>query len=202
MSCLVSRFGPGRYYHCYYYFILPSTVIFEYCTTTSNTPFSITMPSTGTVLSLATALSVAKAASQGFNYGATFTDSTIKQESDFEAEFKAAAELPGTDGAFTSGRLFTMIVSLILSPCMLRRIGRIMMYPVFCSNSVTYARLPGNSKAIPTMIPSRPSQPPSRRAPASSSVSGHPLVTQPLATRLRLSRRLSTSTAATSTTSS
>jgi glucan endo-1,3-beta-D-glucosidase len=70
------------------------------------------MPSTGKVLSLAAALSTAQAAYQGFNYGATFTDGTIKQESDFEAEFKAAQSLAGTDGAFTSARLFTMVVSI------------------------------------------------------------------------------------------
>lgn len=48
---------------------------------------------------------------QGFNYGATFNDGSIKAQSDFEAEFAAAAKLAGTDGAFTSARLYTMIVS-------------------------------------------------------------------------------------------
>ncbi|KAJ2903592.1 glucan 1,3-beta-glucosidase [Zalerion maritima] len=51
----------------------------------------------------------ANAAYQGFNYGATFSDGTIKTQSDYETEFSAAANLDGTDGAFTSARLYTMI---------------------------------------------------------------------------------------------
>ena len=73
------------------------------------------MPSSGTLLSLAAAASTANAAFQGFNYGATFTDGAIKAQSDFEAEFKTAASLDGTDGAFNSARLYTMIVSTCLT---------------------------------------------------------------------------------------
>ncbi|PTB63948.1 glycoside hydrolase family 17 protein, partial [Trichoderma citrinoviride] len=58
---------------------------------------------------LATAISAVNAAYQGFNYGSTFTNGQPKAQSDFEAEFKTAAGLDGTDGAFTSARLYTMI---------------------------------------------------------------------------------------------
>lgn len=62
------------------------------------------------LIALAASLSLTNAVSQGFNYGSTFTDGSIKQESDFEAEFKAAQALPGTNGGFTSARLYTTIV--------------------------------------------------------------------------------------------
>ena len=52
----------------------------------------------------------ANAAFQGFNYGNRFTDERIKTQADFEAEFTTAANLEGTNGAFTSARLYTMIV--------------------------------------------------------------------------------------------
>lgn len=55
------------------------------------------------------AVSSANAAYQGFNYGAAFTDGSIKSEQDFEAEFRAAADLAGTNGDFSSARLYTMI---------------------------------------------------------------------------------------------
>ncbi|TKA75187.1 hypothetical protein B0A55_05174 [Friedmanniomyces simplex] len=45
----------------------------------------------------------------GFNSGSTFTDGSAKQQSDFEAEFNRAKSLPGTNGEFTSARLYTMI---------------------------------------------------------------------------------------------
>lgn len=62
-----------------------------------------------TLAALAATLTPALAAYQGFNYGATFTNGAAKAQSDFEAEFKAAQALPGTNGAFTSARLYTMI---------------------------------------------------------------------------------------------
>jgi len=46
----------------------------------------------------------------GFNYGATFNDESAKQESDFHDEFTTAMNLVGTNGEFTSARLYTMIV--------------------------------------------------------------------------------------------
>jgi hypothetical protein len=67
---------------------------------------------TSTFLSIAAALtsSVSATVYQGFNYGSTFTDGSAKNQSDFEAEFKSAKNLVGTSGAFTSARLYTMIV--------------------------------------------------------------------------------------------
>ncbi|TFA99154.1 putative glucan endo-1,3-beta-glucosidase eglC [Trichoderma ghanense] len=67
------------------------------------------MPSSSTLLALATAISAVNAAYTGFNYGSTFTNGQPKAQTDFEAEFKTAAGLDGTDGAFTSARLYTMI---------------------------------------------------------------------------------------------
>ncbi len=62
------------------------------------------------VLGLAAITASAHAVSTGFNYGATLSDGTTpRQQSDFEAEFKRAKSLQGTDGAFTSARLYTMI---------------------------------------------------------------------------------------------
>ncbi|KAK2006583.1 glucan 1,3-beta-glucosidase [Colletotrichum eremochloae] len=63
-----------------------------------------------TSLTLAAVYAAATAAAfQGFNYGSTFTDGRAKTQSDFEAEFKTAASLEGTNGAFTSARLYTMV---------------------------------------------------------------------------------------------
>jgi len=67
------------------------------------------MPQSGSLLTLAAALSTANAAFQGFNYGAAFTSGAVKQQSDFEQEFEHAQGLDGTDGAFNSARLYTMI---------------------------------------------------------------------------------------------
>lgn len=55
------------------------------------------------------AVSSVSAAYQGFNYGNTFTNGAAKSQQDFEAEFRAAANLAGTNGDFTSARLYTMI---------------------------------------------------------------------------------------------
>lgn len=59
---------------------------------------------------MAAAVGSASAAFQGFNYGSTFTTGAAKTQTDFENEFKTAASLEGTDGAFTSARLYTMVV--------------------------------------------------------------------------------------------
>ncbi|KAJ6444314.1 glucan 1,3-beta-glucosidase [Purpureocillium lavendulum] len=67
------------------------------------------MPSSAHLLTLATAVSSAAAAFQGFNYGSTFTDGRVKSQQDFESEFKTAASLDGTNGGFTSARLYTMV---------------------------------------------------------------------------------------------
>jgi len=49
------------------------------------------------------------AAYQGFNYAATFSDGSIKQEADYANDFTSAKQLAGTGGKFTSARLYTMI---------------------------------------------------------------------------------------------
>ncbi|RSM20444.1 hypothetical protein CDV31_000668 [Fusarium ambrosium] len=67
------------------------------------------MPSASHILTLAVTLGIASAAFQGFNYGTTLSDGSAKTQSDFENEFKTAASLEGTGGAFTSARLYTMI---------------------------------------------------------------------------------------------
>ncbi|KAL7949911.1 glycoside hydrolase family 17 protein [Trichoderma barbatum] len=67
------------------------------------------MRSSSTLVTLATAVSAVNAAYQGFNYGSTFTNGQPKGQDDFEAEFKTAAGLEGTGGAFTGARLYTMI---------------------------------------------------------------------------------------------
>ncbi|KAL2206528.1 glycoside hydrolase, partial [Sarocladium strictum] len=61
------------------------------------------------MLGVAAAATGASAAFQGFNYGATFADGRLRVESDFQSMFEAAQGLAGTDGAFTSARLYTMI---------------------------------------------------------------------------------------------
>jgi glucan endo-1,3-beta-D-glucosidase len=61
-------------------------------------------------VAFASLLSGATAAVQGFNYGAQ-GEGGVKVEADFEFEFNAAKKLAGTDGAFTSARLYTMCVS-------------------------------------------------------------------------------------------
>lgn len=63
------------------------------------------------IIALSAALSTANAAFQGFNYGAAFTNGAVKLQSDFEQEFEDAHNLKGTNGAFDSARLYTMIVS-------------------------------------------------------------------------------------------
>lgn len=59
-------------------------------------------------LVLAASFGVSSAVYQGFNYGATFTDNSAKQESDFQNEFSTAQQLAGNPG-FTSARLFTTV---------------------------------------------------------------------------------------------
>lgn len=66
------------------------------------------------LVAVAATFSSALAAYQGFNYGSTFTTGAPKRESDFEAEFSAAAKLVGAPGdGFHSARLYTTVVSEI-----------------------------------------------------------------------------------------
>ncbi|KAJ5780297.1 hypothetical protein N7457_005457 [Penicillium paradoxum] len=60
-------------------------------------------------LALAMAVATSEAISQGFNYGALKGDGSVKSQADFETEFATAKNLVGTDHAFTSARLYTMI---------------------------------------------------------------------------------------------
>jgi len=62
------------------------------------------------LLAIAASLSSASAVYQGFNYGATRSDGTTPRiQSDYEALFAQAKSLAGTNGAFSSARLYTMI---------------------------------------------------------------------------------------------
>ncbi len=74
------------------------------------------MPASSRLVALATLFSCTLATFQGFNYGSSFTTGAAKAQSDFEAEFKTAQGLAGTNGAFTSARLYTTIVSTPFSP--------------------------------------------------------------------------------------
>lgn len=47
------------------------------------------------------------AAQKGFNYASTFSDNSVKHQSDYEGEFTSAQQLVGQ--SFTSARLYTMI---------------------------------------------------------------------------------------------
>lgn len=57
---------------------------------------------------LALAGAVAAQQTRGFNYGALYADQTARLQPDWEADFRAAQDLPG-DNDFTSARLFTMV---------------------------------------------------------------------------------------------
>jgi len=58
---------------------------------------------------IATFSATSSAVYQGFNYGSTQSDGSVKDKVAFEAEFKAAKGLAGTNGAFSSARLYTTI---------------------------------------------------------------------------------------------
>ncbi|PYH46377.1 GPI-anchored beta-1,3-endoglucanase EglC [Aspergillus saccharolyticus JOP 1030-1] len=62
-----------------------------------------------TLAALALAAASAEAVSQGFNYGSTKPDDSSMFQADFEEQFTNAKNLVGTDGGFTSARLYTMI---------------------------------------------------------------------------------------------
>jgi glucan endo-1,3-beta-D-glucosidase len=65
-----------------------------------------------TTLAIAATFSAANAAQKGykgFNSGSTFSTGVNKQQVDFAYEMKAAQQLPNTNGAWTSVRLYTMI---------------------------------------------------------------------------------------------
>ena len=64
-----------------------------------------------TLFSLALSLPAASAVYQGFNYGATNSDGSAVEYSYFKELFTTAQGLVGTNGGFTSARLYTMIQS-------------------------------------------------------------------------------------------
>ena len=65
------------------------------------------MRAAASVLALAATVS---AVHQGFNYGSTNTDGSIKDQQSFQNEFNTAKSLVGASG-FNSARLYTSIVS-------------------------------------------------------------------------------------------
>lgn len=67
------------------------------------------MRTTSGLVAFAASLATTSAAYQGFNYGSTFTSGAAKLQADFLSEFQTAQGLAGTNGAFTSARLYTMI---------------------------------------------------------------------------------------------
>lgn len=67
------------------------------------------MISPASLLTLAVAAGSAQATFTGFNYGNLRADGSVKAQADYEAEFKAAANLPGTNGIFRSGRIYTLV---------------------------------------------------------------------------------------------
>ncbi|KAM0328065.1 hypothetical protein ACHAQA_005467 [Verticillium albo-atrum] len=67
------------------------------------------MRTTTSISALLAAVQSAHAAFQGFNYGNVFTDGRAKSLQDFTDEFETAQNLEGTDGAFNSARLYTMV---------------------------------------------------------------------------------------------
>jgi len=58
---------------------------------------------------LALVATASASAIQGFNYGSTKPDGSFNSQQDFESQFQAAQKLAGTNGAFNSARLYTMI---------------------------------------------------------------------------------------------
>jgi len=59
-----------------------------------------------TLATLATAQAVVYS---GFNYDSTKLEGTPKTQADFEKQFNAARLLAGTNGAFNSARLYSMM---------------------------------------------------------------------------------------------
>lgn len=53
---------------------------------------------------------------RGFNYGALDLSGATRNQASFEEEFRAAANLPGTNGAFTSARLYTSLQGATTNP--------------------------------------------------------------------------------------
>jgi len=67
------------------------------------------------LLALAAASAAQASTPQGFNYGSTMNGQP-RTEADFESDFKGAQQLQGTNGAFNSARLYTMIDGINTDP--------------------------------------------------------------------------------------
>lgn len=112
------------------------------------------MHSSTQLLTLVAAASSAAATFQGFNYDAK-VDGRGKTQEEFAREFSVAANLKGTNGGFTSARLFTTVVRWLLPQ------------PI---SHAYITRL--DSKSAPPTNPSLPSPLPSSPRLACCSVSG------------------------------
>jgi glucan endo-1,3-beta-D-glucosidase len=53
---------------------------------------------------------------RGFNYGALDLSGAVRDQASYESEFNAAKALPGTNGAFTSARLYTSLQGSTTNP--------------------------------------------------------------------------------------
>lgn len=62
------------------------------------------------------ALATTAFAYRGFNYGALDLSGATRNQASFEEEFNAARNLPGTNGAFTSARLYTSLQGTSTDP--------------------------------------------------------------------------------------
>jgi len=65
---------------------------------------------------LATLAAPALAAYKGFNYGALDLSGATRNQASFETEFNVAKNLAGTNGAFTSARLYTSLQGTSTAP--------------------------------------------------------------------------------------
>jgi len=68
------------------------------------------MRSSALIVAIAALIPSTFAAYKGFNYGSTFSDGSLKVQSDYEGEFNSAKNLASApSGGFTSARLYTML---------------------------------------------------------------------------------------------
>jgi glucan endo-1,3-beta-D-glucosidase len=68
------------------------------------------------IVSSAASLTLVSATAQGFNYGSTKADGYVpREQADFQSLFSTAKNLVGTNGGFTSARLYTTIVCYLES---------------------------------------------------------------------------------------
>jgi len=75
------------------------------------------MHHSSSLLALAASFSTASAVIQGMNVGSTDANNAIRDQANFQTYFATAKNLAGTNNAFTSARLYTMIVSQETRKC-------------------------------------------------------------------------------------